>query len=150
VFPGPEAGAGDVIAWIEREFGPVPLATKLFWLRVGSVDLCGSHPNWTGCEYPDPLVVNPPSHSVEVEERRINPEWVFRIPVAPDFYHKEGVSGGMWYSVGVPAIADDPPLNDEWHHTSFLSYLELAIQWGGFPGLERCPQHTWPIELLRP
>jgi hypothetical protein len=56
----------------------------------------------------------------------------------------------MWYNLSVPAVADDPPLNDEWHHTTFVSYLELAVQWGGFPGLADCPGHTWPVaELVR-
>jgi hypothetical protein len=41
VFPGPEEIASAAIARIEREVGAVPLALKLFWQRVGSVDLCG-------------------------------------------------------------------------------------------------------------
>ena len=54
----------------------------------------------------------------------------------------------MWYNVSVPAVADDPPLNDEWHRTTFVSHLELAVRWGGFPGLERCPEHSWPLRAL--
>src|SRR5262249_23637099 len=65
VLPGPESGAAAAIARIEREIGALPEALKLFWQRVGSVDLCGSHPQWDGCEYPDPLVVYPPSVAVE-------------------------------------------------------------------------------------
>ena len=61
MLPGPEPGAAEAIARIEREIGAVPRALTLFWLRVGSVDLCGSHPEWNGCDYPDPLVIYPPS-----------------------------------------------------------------------------------------
>ena len=155
VLPGVEPGTDEAIERIESEIGIIPLATKLFWLRVGSVDLSGSHPNWEGCEYPDPLIVFPPSSAIyELEdfladrEERLSMGLPYLVPVAPDFYHKADVSGGMWYNVAVPAVADDPPLNDEWHNVTFLAYLEIALRFGGFPGLSRCSSHTWPIERL--
>src|ERR1700743_771392 len=84
VFPGPEANAVDVIARIEREAGEVPLGLKLFWLHVGSVNLCGAHPIWGGREYPDPLVVYPPSVALaDLDEFREEPEGAFLIPIAP-------------------------------------------------------------------
>jgi hypothetical protein len=152
VFPGPEKGAAEAIRRIEREVGALPLALKLFWVQVGSVDLCGAHPGWQGCEYPDPLVVAPPSFAVgELEdfladrENRLRHNYPYVVPIAPDFYHKARVSGGMFYNISVPSVADDPPLNDEWHTTTFVDYLETAIHWGGFPGLARSPGHCWPI-----
>jgi hypothetical protein len=150
VFPGPEAGADRAIARIERKAGAVPSSVKLFWLHVGSVNLCGSHPAWGGCEYPDPLVVYPPSVALdELEDYLEEPEGAFLIPIAPDDFHKADVSGGMFYNVSVPAAGDDPPLNDERHAVSFLAYLEIALESGGFPGLERCGGHAWPVDLLR-
>jgi hypothetical protein len=156
-FRSPEAGAAAAIARIEREAGRVPLALKLFWCQVGSVDLCGSHPEWGGCDYPDPLVVYPPSAAIQEldefladKEERLRRNFPYLIPIAPDNYHKENVSGGMWYNVSVPAVADDPLLNDEWNHTTLVGYLELAVQWAGFPGLSRCPGHSWPVaDLVR-
>jgi hypothetical protein len=155
VFHGPENDAPTLISRLEREVGEVPLAMKLFWLRIGSVDLCGFHPEWQGCEHPDPLVVYPPSIAIDEldeflmdKEERLRCDFPYLLPVAPDLKHKAGVSGGMWYNLSVPAVADDPPLNDEWHHTTFVSYLELAVQWGGFPGLSRCSGHTWPVADL--
>src|SRR5262245_1262675 len=65
VFPGPEENAAASIARIEREAGVLPLALKLFWQGVGSVNLCGYHPDWQGCDYPDPLVVYPPSVAIQ-------------------------------------------------------------------------------------
>jgi hypothetical protein len=82
------------------------------------------------------------------KEERLRCDDPYLIPIAPDDYHKEGVSGGMWYNVSVPAVADDPPLNDEWHGTTFVDYLELAVRWAGFPGLFRCPGHSWPVAEL--
>jgi hypothetical protein len=157
VFPGPERRAAATIKRIEREAGRIPLALKLFWLKVGSVNFCGSHPEWQGCDYPDPLVVYPPSAAIEEldeflsdKEERLRSNLPYLVPIAPDYYHKADVSGGMWHNVSVPAVADDPPLNDEWHQTTFVRYLELAMQWAGFPGLSRCRRHSWPVaELLR-
>lgn len=155
VFPGPEAGTQEAIARIEREIGQLPLAIKLFWSKVGSVDFTGQHRDWEGCEYPDPLVVFPPSCAVDELEQfladraeRTRFDCPYRVPIAPDRYHKENVSGGMWYNLSVPAIADDPPLNDEPHRTTFAAYLELAVRWGGFPGLDRCRGHNWPLDKI--
>lgn len=164
VYPGPEPGTENAIARIEREIGILPLAVKVFWRLIGSVDLTAHyrtwHPveyPWGGCEYPDPLVVYPPSAAIEEldqfledREERIRCASPFILPIAPDDIHKDNVSGGMWYNISVPAVADDPPLNDEWHQTTFVDYLELAARWGGFPGLERCAEHDWPLhEIVR-
>ena len=155
VLPGPERATSEFIARIEREIGLLPLALKLFWQRVGGVDLRGSHPDWEGCDYPDPLVVYPPSVAIgELDEfladrdERLRCNLPYLVPIAPDFYCKADASGGMWYNVSVPAVADDPPLNDDWHGTTFVSCLERAVRSAGFPGLSSCPGHTWPITEL--
>jgi hypothetical protein len=161
-FPGPEAGTEEAIERIEREIGTLPLALKLFWRLVGSVNFMGPHGGWTvveypwdGPEYPDPLVVYPPSQAIfELDEflgdreERMRCTFPYLVPIAPDDKHKDNVSGGMWYNLSVPAVADDPPLNDERHRTTFVNYLELAVRWGGFPGLDRCPEHDWPLEEI--
>jgi hypothetical protein len=161
VLPGPEDDTAEIIRKIENEAGVIPMSLKLFWLRVGSVNFCGGHHEWEldpDCEpedYTDPIVVYPPSVALgELEEflsdkeERLRCNLPFVVPIASDLYHKADVSGGMWYNISVPAVADDPPLNDEWHKTTFLNYLEIAAKWGGFPGLERSPKHTWPIAKL--
>ena len=154
-FPGVEQGTDAAIERIEREIGPLPLALKIFWKQVGSVNFIGRHEEWEGCEYPDPLVVYPPSVAVEElesflddREERLAHKFPYLVPIAPDYYHKENVSGGMWYNLSVPAVGDDPPLNDEPHRTTFVSYLELAVKWGGFPGLDRCEEHNWPVKSI--
>ena len=150
VFPGPESDAAHAIAAIEREAGEIPAALKLFWLHVGSVDLFGEHPEWKGAEYPDPLVVFPPSVALaELDDFLQEGERILRIPIAPDYFHKANVSGGPPYNIYVPAESDDPPLHDERHEVSFLTYLAVALEGAGFPGLEASPGHTWPISSLR-
>jgi hypothetical protein len=155
VFPGPERHVTAAIARIERNVGTLPLALKLFWTHVGSVDLCGYHPDWEGCDYPDPLVVYPPAVAIqELEEFladkkvRSRQNFPYLLPIAPDSVHKAGDSGGMWYNLSVPAVADDPPLNAECHRTTFMAYLELAVKWACFPGLSRSPGHSWPVSQL--
>jgi hypothetical protein len=155
VLPGPEVDTEDAIARIEKEVGLLPEALKLFWMRIGSVDLCGSHSEWDGAEYPDPLVVAPVSFAVQElqdflsdREACLESDSAYFVPVAPDYYHKANVSGGMYYNISVPAVAADPPLNDEWHKTTFVSYLEIALMWAGFPGLSRHSGHNWPIAKL--
>ena len=117
------------------------------------------HPQWRGCEYPDPIVVEPVENATLEAKEYLKLEspaeyWAsengkFRIPIAPDYYHKENVSGGMWYGVEVPNEKDDPELLEEWHHTTFVRYLRLCFEWGGFPGVARATGiHTWPIEKL--
>jgi hypothetical protein len=155
LLPGIDPAIDRQIRRIEKEMGAVPYAVSQFWRRIGSVDLCGSHPAWKGCKYPDPLVVYPASAAIgEIQEflddreERMRCGFPYVIPIAPDDHHKEDVSGGMWYNVDCPAVADDPPLNDERHAVTFTEYLGIAFRCGGFPGLGHCRRHNWPVERL--
>ena len=155
VLPGPEPAVASHIRQIESVIGPVPYALAAFWRRVGSVDLCGSHPDWQGCGYPDPLVVYPASeavfeldHFVADREERLRCNFPYVIPISPDDCHKADISGGMWYNVCCPATSDDPLVNDERHRVTFLNYLELSLNCGGFLGLEGLKDHSWPLSQL--
>jgi hypothetical protein len=155
VFPGPDLRAPAAIQAIESAVGQLPLALKLFWLRVGSVDLSGSHPHWQASGYLDQLVVFPSPYALyeleeylDDQEERDRYNQPYAVPVAPDYLHKANVSGGSPYSVAVPAIADDPPLNDTPSPETFLEHIENALRFGGFPGLADCPGHTWPVSSL--
>jgi hypothetical protein len=158
LMPGPEIEGH--IKFLEEKIGKIPPALSAFYRIVGSVNFTGEHPEWRGCEYPDPIVVDPLAYAVSEakeflelpshEEYWGSDSGIFRIPVAPDYYHKENVSGGMWYGIEIPNKEDDPLLLEEWHHTSFVEYLRLCFKWGGFPGLERAEAiHTWPLSKLR-
>ena len=47
-------------------------------------------------------------------------------------------------------MSADPPVLEEPHNTTFLHYLDIALSWGGFPGLEHADTgHTWPLPALR-
>ncbi|MFA5994840.1 MAG: hypothetical protein WCW27_04565 [Patescibacteria group bacterium] len=146
-----------MIAAIEQVCGTLPEALKSFYEIVGGVNLIGSHSQWKGCEYPDPLFIYPIADVMsEFQQWQAgyaanmadNIEEPFRIPIAPDFYHKANVSGGMWYNVPLPNKASDPIIHDEPHQLSFIQYLQLCFKWGGFPGLANTPQHNWSIAQL--
>ena len=154
-LPGVEKDVECHITRITGEIGRVPHAVAVFWRQIGSVDLCGHHPEWTGCDYPDPLVVLPSSEAIAElndfladKDERLRCDFPYLIPIAGDYYQKEDVSGGMWYNVDCPATSDNPIVNDEGRDLPFLDYLEMALYWGGFPGLERCREHSWPLREL--
>lgn len=150
----------DHIKFLEEKIGRVPLALASFYRVVGRVDFTGGHPQWEGCEYPDPIVVESVEYAVTEAQAFLtlaSPDeyWeahngIFRIPIAPDYYHKENVSGGICYGIEVPNEKDDPDLLEEWHHTTFVGYLGHCFEWGGFPGLARAQgKHTWPVGKLK-
>lgn len=160
VLPGPPGDVAATIARVEVLVGALPAALALFYRAVGSIDLTGSHSAWHGCDYPDPLVVYPISAGLDEAEQYAELEdpkdeyWasesgVFRAPIAPDALHKANVSGGMWYGVEVPNASQDPTVLEAPHSLPFTEYLELALSWGGFPGLAGASKHSWPLERLR-
>lgn len=155
VLPGPESETEIAIERIEREIGDLPASIKIFWRSIGSVNLTGFHPDWRVDIYEDPLVVFPPSIAIyeldaflDDRDERLRHNFPYLVPIAPDYYHKGGDSGGMWYNLSVPAASDDPLLNDEPHRMTFVDYLEYAVTFGGFPGLDGYPHHNWPIERI--
>ena len=128
--------------------GPIPFSLSIFWQVVGSVDFIGYHHSWP--EYSDPLVVYP-IEAVDseyddwrdaCEEDGLEQVGPFAIPIAPDVYHKDNVSGGSPYSIVVPHRAIDARLEDEVHETTFVDYLRIAFGCGGFPGLRSLPKEA--------
>ena len=159
-LPGPAPSVDTDLAKLARLVGPVPRMLAAFYREVGSVDLRGAHHAWTGCDYPDPLVIDPIAVALEeaVEfaalsdpktEYWASDSGVFRVPISPDPLHKADVSGGMWYGIEIPNASDDPVVLEEAHGLALTQYLAFALSWGGFPGLEGCPAHTYPLAQLR-
>ena len=73
----------------------------------------------------------------------------YKIPIAPDRFHKENVSGGMWYNVDCPAADHNPIVNDEGRDSALPGYVEDALRVGGFSGLRSgMGHHNWPIHDL--
>jgi hypothetical protein len=148
-FHPPGDQVGDLVAWLDERFGPVPMVLSS-WLRlVGDVWLVGTHPEWPESSAADPLVLEvegsryPTTSMREHYENELEAwrEWAddnpqaegFVLPVAPDALHKANVSGGDPYGVPVPDstaeglfVAESP--------MPFVTYLNVVFQHGGFPG----------------
>jgi len=58
------------------------------------------------------------------------------LELAADVYHKDNVSGGPAYSL---LITEEPAVDsvfiNEPHETTFINYLRVCFDYGGFPGL---------------
>lgn len=157
VWIPPDSEVEAKLAVIEKSVGTVPQSLAEFYRQIGSVDPCGQHCEWTGGDCPDPFVVLPIEAVLvdlrdweqNVEEFGRNEVGPFELPVSMDDLHKENVSGGPCYSLKMPCGQADPALCNIWYETTFLGYVETSLRWGGFPGLSRSPEHTWPLEELR-
>ncbi len=131
--------------------GSFPLSIQLFWEIVGDVDFTGFHPSWP--PYSDPLVVfsiNSINADYQVWKEQVEDGDVeagdFLAPLAPDYYHKENVSGGSPYGIRLPCKGIDALFENEPHGVYFVEYLRISFRYGGFPG------HHWydrlpPVEL---
>jgi len=131
----------------------LPAALEMLYRHVGSVDFAGGHPDWEGCECPNPLVIWPLGGVLEQAR-----DWASRgsragpclLALSPDCSDKSRQpGGGPPYGIRVPPADRDPPLLNEWHDTTLLDYLRIVCKWAGFPGLERADAgHTWPLSAL--
>jgi hypothetical protein len=137
-------------------FGPLPLSLDIFYKMIGSISL-------TPVDYDygpnaleskdridllslDPLVVYPANSldwaldeydaNFTEEEEADNPFGLF---LSPDYLHKANVSGGVPYTVYIPASTPqnklDPIVNYDDEAMPFVDYLRYCFNWGGFPGL---------------
>jgi len=136
--------AADIIRQIEKEAGIIPMALKDFYLTIGGINFKDKHPKWNFVEYPDPIVIFPVEDVYyEFKDFLVDKEYYlyhhngkFLIPISPDYYHKENVSGGMWYNIPIPNSSEDPVIEDERHKLSFTKYLDHALENGGFCSLD--------------
>jgi hypothetical protein len=149
----PTATADEQADWLQERFDAVPMTLRSWVRLVGDVWLVGTHPQWSSSASADPLVielegsVHPGTASIRDyfdEEWNGWREWqaedteagVFVLPLAPDRFHKENVSGGSPYGIVLPDGCVDG------HFVGgttmpFVSYLNWVFDHGGFP---------WPTE----
>ncbi len=127
---------------IAQRAGDIPLALQVWHASVAGVNLVGLHPELAppGLET-DPLFIAPLRSVTDAalvwEEqhpvKEIRPP--FQMPVSPPARVKAGNSaGGAPYAITLPNAALDALVENEPHHLTFVDYLRLAFEWGGFPG----------------
>ncbi len=140
-LPKPEIGQQIIKFEALDGIGSIPLSLRMFWTIVGDINLIGYYPHWP--KYTDPLVIYP----IDVIKFE-HAEWKdavqagdieigkFGIPLSPDYYHKDCISGGAPYQIRVPNSNIDAVLEYERSETTFVNYLRICFRFGGFPGLK--------------
>lgn len=135
------------VAHLEKLVGPLPLSLTYCYTEVGSVNLIGSFSSASEQQFGkgygyglDPLFV----YSVEMALQMVATYLVHDmwkndpiLALSPDSDYKYARSGSGVYGIHLPCKAFDAYLLLEPHHTTFVNYLRLCFQWGGFPGLEQ-------------
>ncbi|WP_152568562.1 SMI1/KNR4 family protein [Thermoactinomyces daqus] len=151
VIMEPDPLLPEKISYLERKIGPIPLVLKCFYKHIGGVNFQGFHPDWEEI-YADALWIESIDAAIveweecqDIEEQ----ENIFYYPIAPDWLHKENVSGGMFYHIEFPTSAVNPIIIMDQVSMTFLDYLTFSLKWGGFPGLADTPSHNWPLETIK-
>ncbi|HUJ58598.1 MAG TPA: HEAT repeat domain-containing protein, partial [Kofleriaceae bacterium] len=157
---GTPADDGE-LARLEAELGaPAPIALDAFWRVAGAIALvpdgddrhdygpCALERDGIALIALDPLVVAGARHALEAAARQqrdiaashreiVGPLW---LDFAPDYLHKQNISGGAPYAIELPAPqpadAVDPRVTYYRHRLRFVDYLRHAFHWAGFPILE--------------
>lgn len=127
---------------LEQLTGTLPLSLKCWFEEIGEVDFVGLFPQEERMHGPrlNPLyiyrigtILPIVTQFIEIGGWQEEPELL----LSPDCYHKYGYSGGAAYTMLLPSKNLDAPLLNEPHGTTFVNYLRICMQWGGFPGLEQ-------------
>jgi len=143
IFSPPKSSANKDLDRFEKKLGgPLPISLRCWYEQVGAVNLMGYHEALNpkgGGESPDPLVIDPLIQAAEAwfgEDLEFDSDEI-ELPLAPDDVSKAFESGGDPYAIKLPDAAADGLFLNERHETTFVEYLRIAFQWGGFPGWER-------------
>lgn len=155
---GPAQDTIGLIEEIEKETGLIPQRLKDFYLTIGGLNFSGKHPCWNFVKYPDPIIIYPINDDVYYEFKEFlddkelyldNQYGKFLIPISPDYYHKENVSGGMWYNIPIPNNSENPVIKDERHKLPFTNYLDHALDNGGFCALDgKGHEYGYPMDKI--
>ncbi|NOS92969.1 MAG: hypothetical protein HOP30_13680 [Cyclobacteriaceae bacterium] len=125
-------------------FGSLPLSLKLFYEIVGGCNFAWDYTkvdntDWEGL---DPIQIAPldalmdeqdSSDWKDIMQEIIEDGNLPWIELAADYLHKDNISGGPAYSIELTKTAsvDSRFINEE-HETTFIGYLRLIMQNGGF------------------
>lgn len=127
-----------------QPFGRLPLSLKMFYEIVGGCNFGWDYTkvdntDWEGL---DPIQIAPldvllqeqnSRYWIEEMKEKIEDGEVPSIELAADYLHKDNISGGPAYAITLtqsPSV-DSLFLNEE-HETTFIGYLRLIMQNGGF------------------
>jgi len=155
IFRPATSDASSHLARFEKKLGgPLPISLRGWYEQIAAVNLMGYHETLNpegGSESPDPLVIDPYQEAAEAwfgQDLEFEQDAI-ELPLAPDDISKAFSSGGDPYAIKLPDLAADGAFLNERHQTSFVSYLRIVFQWGGFPGWELARQRPQELDYLR-
>ena len=139
-FRPPTSETAANIAMLEMSVGSLPLSLRCWYEEVGSVNFIGLFPKNERKDGPDldPLYIEPLESLLQIIQRLTKAgvwEGETELILAPDAYHKYGYSGAGSYNISFPCERFDTLLINEPHNTTFINYLRICLQSGGFSGL---------------
>ena len=147
---GETQGANEKIDQMTALVGTMPLSLRAFYQQVGSVCLAGRFPdeadktiNWgMDALWVEPLDLERLEREFAdwqdaIEEQSEEESEPFCWNFSPDDFHKDNTSGGEPYFIVFPCHSADALVEGDWHHTTFVDYLRICLEWSGFPGFAR-------------
>lgn len=147
----------ETSAMLANSRATLPDTLFAFYEIVGAIEFTGVAPKaWTGCRYPDPISVAPLDArywrgALEIwdDQPEIDPDGLRRFTpqMSGDHIHKAGYSGGEYFLIFDGST--DPIVWMHERRLPFTEYLRLCNAWGGFPGLQGCPSHAWPLGQIQ-
>lgn len=143
IYGAPTSETFQQVVMLEQLVGTLPMSLKCWYEEVGSVNLVGMFPSPVldyhyGSKL-DPLFTYTIKSVLQMIEGPVEDKtWEKEpfLPISPDNLHKYRYSGSGPYHIVLPCNAIDAFIINEPHHTTFVNYLRICLQWGGFPGLE--------------
>ncbi len=127
-----------------RPFGSLPLSLKFFYEIVGGCNFGWDYTKVENTEWEglDPIQIAPLDSLLEEQnsiywmetmQEILEDGNVPCIELAADYLHKDNISGGPAYSIELTKnLSVDSRLLNEEHETTFIGYLRLIMQNGGF------------------
>lgn len=144
----PHQDTSDIIGGIETITGRLPLSLVLFWENAGGVDLTGhfADPPWPSlCA---PLQVYPAEEFLREVEGMKN-DFAALTPGQQEHVVWCIDPSGDSFTIALPTAKQIDFFVEELPAPiSFISYLRLALRWGGFPGFASYPNYPIPPEIL--
>jgi len=145
-----------LVNFLNNLCGPIPLIIEAWIKQVGDVNLVGNHPKWPGQDMlTDALVVEFEYKAWKLDEKDASKDYfqneydfwkeivsqdgmeaagLFRLPFAPDAYHKINMSGSSPYAIILPDPGADALVEINGQRSYFIDYLRKCFACGGFPG----------------
>ena len=149
-----EPDAEEWISDLRNQGVYIPIVLEAWLVEVGTVNLCGSHPDWSRPAYAyDDKVFQSDLLLTDAFVCELNREYIyylydewksegptnqrpFRIDFSPDHLHKANISGGLPYEISVDIPSIDSIVFNARHCCSFMGLVRNALKWRGFSGFE--------------